>query len=315
MGRTAAVRLGLAIIAAGLGARPAGGAEYRYTVETPVLPDGAGSWWGVAFVTAGDAFRQLTPPESATSDIVIDISDAGEALWLRGNQPMLMNAAGESTPLAITGIAEDLVNDGAILSAVIGTDAPHYAIIYRPDLSVEATMALPDTHLAPRRMNQRHEVTGLAAWGGAQAAFWYHDGAVELLPSLWPDSYMDTRSMNNGGDIVGWSWDGHSARTVGTLWENGVPIDVNSLIDPGLGWEINDLLDVNDQGVIVGKGFFSGQELAVILTPIPEPRAAFALVVLAALVTDAPRGGRNRGRRMTSRRGGLPKGSLCSADR
>ena len=51
-------------------------------------------------------------------------------------------------------------------------------------------------------------------------------------------------------------------------------LDLNSLIDPASGWVVTRANAINDRGQITGVGRFNGGfEVAVLLTPVPEPSA------------------------------------------
>jgi hypothetical protein len=58
--------------------------------------------------------------------------------------------------------------------------------------------------------------------------------------------------------------------------------DLNSLIVPGSGWMLQYVTGINDSGQICGTGInLSGQQDALLLTPVPEP-STFVLLGMGA---------------------------------
>jgi probable HAF family extracellular repeat protein len=86
--------------------------------------------------------------------------------------------------------------------------------------------------------------------------------------------------INNGGVIVGSGMHTSFADTA-FIYRNGVITNLNSLIDPTSGWSLTEARAINDEGQIVGTGFFFGVERAYLLTPVPEP-ASLAILGMAA---------------------------------
>lgn len=85
--------------------------------------------------------------------------------------------------------------------------------------------------------------------------------------------------INNNGVIVGASWLGNEMR--GFVYVGGQMRDLNQLLDlSGEGWIIESANAINDDGWIVGTGFYNGgKERAFLLIPVPEP-SSFLLGVL-----------------------------------
>lgn len=80
-------------------------------------------------------------------------------------------------------------------------------------------------------------------------------------------------AINNRGEIVGHTYNGFIS-TKAILFDSsgsGNNIDLNSLIDPAAGWNLWEAWDINDNGWIVGRGKYQGNESAYVLIPIPEP--------------------------------------------
>jgi len=99
-------------------------------------------------------------------------------------------------------------------------------------------------------------------------------------------------SINNHGQIVGWSQDSLKNERA-TLFDptgGGKNIDLNTLIDPGLGWTLRSAHSINDNGWIVGVGWSTPgyyYERAYLL--IPEPASAAIMVLGATLIASKRR--------------------------
>jgi len=77
--------------------------------------------------------------------------------------------------------------------------------------------------------------------------------------------------INNAGLIVGNSQRISGSPAIATLWQNGVPIDLNTLLLNGSGWNLRSAEGINSLGDIVGYGTIGGQTHAFLLTTVPEP--------------------------------------------
>jgi len=89
--------------------------------------------------------------------------------------------------------------------------------------------------------------------------------------------------INDAGLIVGNSQRIAGSPAVATLWENGVPIDLNTLIPADSGWNLLSAEGINEAGDITGYGTFGGQTRAFLVT-VPEPATAGMLGIAAVAV-------------------------------
>jgi probable HAF family extracellular repeat protein len=89
--------------------------------------------------------------------------------------------------------------------------------------------------------------------------------------------------INNAGLIVGNSQRIAGLPAVATLWQGGVPIDLNTLLPPGSGWNLLSAEGINNRGDIVGYGTIGGQTHAFLLT-VPEPSSLVLAGVGVALL-------------------------------
>ncbi len=78
-------------------------------------------------------------------------------------------------------------------------------------------------------------------------------------------------SINNKGQVVGFSQDLNSNNTVASLWQNGVLTDLNTLIPAGSPLFLLEALGINDGGQIAGYAFnaSTGEVHGYLATPVP----------------------------------------------
>lgn len=74
-------------------------------------------------------------------------------------------------------------------------------------------------------------------------------------------------TINNWGQVVGFSFPGPLGSGRAILWQNKVPIDLNTLIPKDSPWYLLDAESINDAGQIVGYGTINGNVHAFIATP------------------------------------------------
>jgi probable HAF family extracellular repeat protein len=133
--------------------------------------------------------------------------------------------------------------------------------------------------------------------GLVQRAFVYDGAAFNELPLIgyWTDSVPD--ALNNRGEAVGMLYfrvysSPYTRETLDHepfLYSDGELWELNGLIDEGPVGSIVIVADINDSGLIVGKG---NNFHAVLLTPVPEPGTAALLA--GGCVLLALRKGRRR---------------------
>ena len=74
-------------------------------------------------------------------------------------------------------------------------------------------------------------------------------------------------TINNGGQIVGFSIPGPLGSGRAFLWQNGVMTDLNTLIPKDSGWYLQQAQSINDAGQIAGYGTNNGAVHAFLAHP------------------------------------------------
>jgi probable HAF family extracellular repeat protein len=100
-------------------------------------------------------------------------------------------------------------------------------------------------------------------------AFLYSNGVTTSLGTLGGDVNW-ANGVNNAGQVVGAALTASNAAQHAFLYSNGVMTDLNSLIDPASDWTLEEADAINDNGQIVCCGYQvgSGQQHAILLTPV-----------------------------------------------
>ncbi|NIR03362.1 MAG: PEP-CTERM sorting domain-containing protein, partial [Gemmatimonadales bacterium] len=89
----------------------------------------------------------------------------------------------------------------------------------------------------------------------------------------------EATDINDSGQVVGWSkLSDTNFRAL--LWDaDGGMSDLNDLLDgSATGWTLASAEGINNLGQIAGVGFHDGQVRAFLLTPVPEPSSALAVL-------------------------------------
>ena len=125
---------------------------------------------------------------------------------------------------------------------------------------------------AATAVNDFDEVVGQsAAAGEVLHAFVWRHGVMADLGTLPGDNRSFATSINNRGQIVGWS--GHSTGIIidytrPVLWTDGSVVDLSALIPANSGWVLDVAVAINSRGQIAGTGHRNGFARPFLLTPI-----------------------------------------------
>ncbi len=102
------------------------------------------------------------------------------------------------------------------------------------------------------------------AQGPAHACLWDQSGAHDL--GTFGGSTSAAWGVNNQNQVVGYA-DTATQTKRAFLWQNGQMLALNDLISPNSGWNLKEAMDINDNGVIVGRGTINGETHAFVLLP------------------------------------------------
>ena len=105
--------------------------------------------------------------------------------------------------------------------------------------------------------------------GTAHGVIW-RNGSIEDLGTLGgEDSPSTALDINAQGQVVGTSEDDGKIRAF--LWEKGKMINLNKLVAPNSGWNLLVAWRINDNGEIIGRGYFHRTIHAFMLQPDQAP--------------------------------------------
>lgn len=103
-------------------------------------------------------------------------------------------------------------------------------------------------------------------------AFFYHDGTIENLQSIFFERVVGltlANSVNDQDEVVGTWYNAFDGEEVfgGFLYRNGVVMDVEGLLPANSGWSIKTAESINSAGQIVGSGYYLGTLRFYLLSP------------------------------------------------
>jgi probable HAF family extracellular repeat protein len=194
--------------------------------------------------------RKLRPLEGDVVAFGFGINDKGQAVGSSG-----------------------LCSNTALPPFAAGPQAAH-AVLWEKDGSPHDLGGLVSggTINIPGGINDRGEVAGGSqSSGGAPHAFlWTRDTGIRDLGTL-PGDFLSAapccNTINNKGQVVGFSLPGPLGSGRAFLWQDGVMTDLNALIPKGSPWYLLDALSINDDGQIAGYGTIGGNIHAFLATP------------------------------------------------
>ena len=106
----------------------------------------------------------------------------------------------------------------------------------------------------------------------------YQNGVLSALGALPGDNFSAALGINDAGQIVGYSESPYDQLRA-VLDSNGVLTDLNTLVAPSSGFSLIEATGISSTGFIsaVGVSNVTGQEEALLLTPVPEASSAISL--------------------------------------
>lgn len=226
--------------------------------------------WGInaAGATVGSAFAPENPNDFSGQRAFV--RPPGGTLQDIGTLP------GFSSPYAET---FDINNHGQIVGASGQAgpgDPPVHPFLYSNGVMTDLG-TFGDAYSTAFAVNDAGLVVGysdsLADFHIPQAFLYAGGTLINLDPRLGGNGSI-AFDINNLGQIVGRSG------TLGAFIMRGNDVtSLDTLIDPAAGWRIAEARAINDRGQIAATGLLDGTAYAVLLTPVPEPAAAYMLAL------------------------------------
>lgn len=263
--RTALYGLGLLTIGI-LSAAPSQASTIRYTLTLLMGTQGDGTSFANAINNAGQVVGNSYPYLSDFSPF----PQSHATLWNGTTATNLGTPGGGSFALAI--------NNAGQVAGVQGNHATLWNGTTATDLG---TLGGPTS--VAYDINDAGKVVGDAdinIYRDFHATVWNGTTATDL-GTLSGGTRSSALDINNADQIVGYSWTTDASTdplgiptTHAILWNGTTMTDLNSLLDLDAvseGWTVTQATGINDQGWIVGDAIKSGQRVAVLLIPIPEP--------------------------------------------
>jgi probable HAF family extracellular repeat protein len=205
--------------------------------------------WG-----AGGEVHELRPLDGDTAGFAFGINDHGQAVGVSG-----------------------LCSNTAAPPFVTGPQAPH-AVLWETDgTPIDlGSLVSGGTINIPGAVNDRGEVAGgsQSLDGTPHAFLWTKSTGMQDLGTLAGDFLSAApccHTINNKGQIVGFSVPGPLGSGRAFLWQNGVMTDLNALIPTGSPWYLVQALSINDAGEIAGWGTINGETHAFLAEPVKRP--------------------------------------------
>ena len=215
--------------------------------------------------------------------VVVGYAETGAWIAMPGGTPQALDLGGLGSPV-------DINNRGEVL--VGGPGGPGFEI-YRHDLASGVTTQVrtpEETYFTTAILNDHGDVAVTIGSRFPSAGIVRADGSFSALAGLPGYSNQLTHDFNDRGQLLGSSFNGGP----------GIPFELASFVyTPGEGtvnpftgtavpdgWSALSLEALNDQGDLVGMGYFEGQQrlfvLEAVAAPVPEP-ATLAMVAVGLL--------------------------------
>ncbi len=198
--------------------------------------------------------RKLRPLRGDTVGFAFGINDRGQAV---GTSGVCSNV---SVPLA----------------AVHGT---HAVLWERDGVAVDlGNLDGTKSNNIAGSINDRGEVSGTSqlANGAIHTFVWTREKGMRDIGTL-PGAIVTVapccNTLNNRGEVVGFSIDATTGNVVAFVWHDGMMKDLNDLIPEDSPWQLQFAQSLNDAGEITGQGLINGQSHAFLAVPCDRHHA------------------------------------------
>jgi probable HAF family extracellular repeat protein len=204
------------------------------------------------------------------------INNAGEIAGYttaKGAQQATIWNGGQATVLDIPGAIQSSVNainnHGDVVGDYFDGTSTHAFIDHNGKIS--ELLSADASGNAAIAINDKDQVVVKSTGKFFTDAVRWQNGALQQQSTpLSGGNFVEAYGINDSGSIVGFS-----AAAGPTLWNEGVPTNLNTLLPANSGWQIGGADAINNRGQIIGIGDFKHQTETFIMTPssqaIPLP--------------------------------------------
>ncbi len=218
---------------------------------SPGTPSQVYRFEAVLWGPSGD-IRELPPLQSDTVGFAFGINDSGQVV---GSSGVCSNT-----------------------SLPPGNPAGPHAVLWESDGSVHDLGSLGGSYNVASSINNRGQVVGgaLAADGTTHTFLWTKETGMQDY-GAFPGAFLTVtpccHTINDSGQMVGFSIDGDTGKFRALIWRDKVPVDLNTLIPAG-NWNLLAADSINNAGQIAGYGSINGEVHAFLATPQPVTTAS-----------------------------------------
>ncbi|SFW40428.1 PEP-CTERM sorting domain-containing protein [Nitrosovibrio sp. Nv17] len=230
----------------------------------------------------GNNLSFLKDPIGTYESVATAVNDSGQIAGIyNGSIPILWaNATADPVILPLlsghsAGIVNAINNSGQLVGNS-STGSVIQAVLWEDGNVVNLASSLSGRSIA----NDINDAGQILIQGQGGSYIW-ENGVLDALDNLGSGISV-ANGINNLGQVIGRTdfGDGYS---YATLWNGSTPIDLNSQLDPEIvhaGWVLYSAVDINDSGWITALAHHpvSGTQVAVLLSPVPEPEAYVMLL-------------------------------------
>lgn len=180
--------------------------------------------------------------------------------------------------------ANDINDAGRIVGSYAFGNSLQHAFYYENGTYHELRTEIPrinNNGSQATDVNERGDIVGQASTAAnLNQAFLYTNNTFIELGSLPGFETSVAVAINEAGQIVGNAehQEGFGQPTSRPfLYRNGAMIDLSTLLPANSGWSLLRVGDINNQGQIVGAGFYQGTVRGFVIAPVPEPNSVALL--------------------------------------